>query len=78
MKKGIIKFNHPYREKWDITIIIFTIYNCLELPMDTAFNYRLKLDPYGISNALNLFIDFLNAVDIVFNFRTSYINKITG
>lgn len=75
---GILKFNHPYRENWDIFIIILTIYNCLELPIDTAFNYRLNHDPYGLFNGFNLIIDLLNAIDIVLNFRTTYINKLTG
>lgn len=40
LRKGIIKYNHPLREKWDFLIVILSIYNCIELPMDIAFNWR--------------------------------------
>lgn len=27
----------PNRERWDVVVIIFAVYNCLELPLDAAF-----------------------------------------
>lgn len=77
-KHGIIKFNHPLREKWDILIIVLTIYNCIELPFDAAFNYRSNHDPHGITDIINGLIDLMNMLDIVLNFRTTFLNKITG
>ena len=76
MKKGIIKFDHPLRENWDIFIILLTVYNCIELPLHAAFaDYK---DKGGLSDAINLLIDMINAIDIVLNFRTTFLNKLTG
>lgn len=48
LKIGIIKFNHPFREKWDYFIIFLSIYNCIELPLDAAFNYRSQINTTSI------------------------------
>ena len=49
-----------------------------EIPLDIAFDYRVKYDSKGISDGVNIFIDLLNIVDVVFNFRTTFINKESG
>lgn len=40
MKRGIIKYDHPFRQKWDILIVIVSLYNCVELPLDIAFSWK--------------------------------------
>lgn len=78
LKQGIIKFNHPFREKWDYFIILLSIYNCIELPMDAAFNYRKSENTSGIAEPLNNLIDTMFAFDIIMNFRTTTMNRLTG
>ena len=41
LREGIIKLDHPMRKYWDIFIILFTVYNCIEIPMEIAFNWRI-------------------------------------
>ena len=62
------------RKKWDFLIIIFSVYNCIELPMEAAFNWRKLHDPNGITEKLNNIIDFLFFIDILMNFRTTFFN----
>lgn len=59
-------------------IIVFAVYNCIELPMEVAFNWRELYDPAKIIDKLNNLIDIMFFLDIVMNFRTSYFNSKTG
>jgi len=67
---------HPYepiRLRWDLTVIGVMIYVLLDIPVRICFGIELPMDhPWEI---LNLMIDFFFMVDIVFNFRTGYIEE---
>lgn len=78
LSQGIIKQDHPLRKKWDVLIIAFSLYNCIELPMEAAFDWRALQDTYSITERLNHVIDFMFFIDIVMNFRTTYFNARTG
>ena len=78
LKQGIIKQDHPGRKNWDVLIICFSLYNCIELPMEIAFEWRKELDKNNLTEKLNNVIDFMFFVDIVMNFRTTYFNPRTG
>lgn len=62
--------------KWDLVIIFFTIYNCISIPYEVSFSKGFS-DHITIT-ILEHTIDFLFFVDILFNFRTTYINEKTG
>ena len=66
------------RKKWDVLIIVFSLYNCIELPMEIAYTWRETHDKYHITERLNNVIDVLFCIDIVMNFRTTYFNSRTG
>lgn len=66
------------RKKWDVIIIFFSLYNCIELPMEIAFNWRVLHDKHNLTERVNNVIDFLFFIDIVMNFRTTYFNDRTG
>ena len=66
------------RKRWDIIIILFSLYNCIELPMEIAFNYRKFHDERSIAEKFNNVVDVMFFVDIVMNFRTTYFNPRTG
>lgn len=74
----VIRYNNKWRERWDILIIVFAIYNCVELPLEVAYQWRKEFDKGNVSNYLNHGIDSLFLIDIILNFRTSFFNKSTG
>ena len=46
--------------------------------MDAAFQYRIERNTVSIAEPLNNVIDFLFAFDIFMNFRTTFLNRMTG
>ena len=78
LSRGIIKQDHPMRKKWDIIIIVFSLYNCIEIPLEIAFEWRKKNDLFNITERLNTVIDIMFFVDIIMNFRTTFFNSRTG
>ena len=74
--KWIIKINHPYRVRWDVIIMIFSIWNSITSPIEIAF----KPPEFARTDMVtaNYAIDILFLVDIVLNFRTSYTNALAG
>ena len=59
-------------------IIVFTLYNCIELPIEIAFAWRKQFDENQISDRLDNVIDFLFLCDIFMNFRTTFFHSVTG
>ena len=78
LRQGIIKLDHPFRKNWDVLVILFSLYNCIEVPMEIAFNWRIEHDKYQLTERINNVIDFMFAIDIIMNFRTTYFNPRTG
>jgi len=74
--KYIIKINHPYRVRWDVIIMIFSIWNSITSPIEIAF----KPEEFARTDMviINYAIDILFLIDILLNFRTSYTNALTG
>jgi hypothetical protein len=72
----IIKQDHPFRVKWDLIVMILSIINGITVPLDIAFQ------PPFFSNsvvvAINYIIDIMFVLDVLLNFRTTYINMNTG
>ena len=62
--------------RWDLLIIILALYNCLSIPYEVcygaAFTESVGLDVFEYS------IDVLFILDILINFRTTYVNTKTG
>lgn len=62
--------------RWDLLIIILALYNCISIPYEvcygSAFTESVGLDVFEYS------IDVLFFVDILINFRTTYVNPKTG
>ena len=63
---------------WDLLIILFALYNCVMIPLNVAFNIELdEVLPEGLDYCEKV-IDVLFVLDIVLNFRTTYINTKTN
>ena len=76
LARWIWRHNGPFRLRWDLLIILFTIYNCISIPYEVAFGAG-----FSDSIVMTIFdhtIDFLFFMDVIFNFRTTYINQKTG
>ena len=72
----IIRHNAKFRLRWDLCVILFTLYNCVSIPYEVGFEGGFS-DNVAIV-VLDYFIDFLFGLDIIFNFRTTYVNSKTG
>ena len=68
---------NPIKIKWDLFIILLAVYNCVSLPIELAL-----VPPFMQDNAMfdrfNNIIDIIFFVDIVINFRTTFVNPMTG
>lgn len=77
-RKGVLKLNNPMRVRWDVFIICFTIYNCIELPIEVGFKWRKSYDKDNVSSVLNGLIDSFFLLDIIMNFFTTFFHPQTG
>ena len=77
-----MKLNDPIRIKWDIFIIILSIWNSFTLPLDIAFNNddhnNIEFFKHSAVEVTNHVIDCLFLIDIFLNFRTTYQSSSTG
>ena len=67
-KRRILNPEGKYKASWDFFIGFWIVYSVLVVPVEIAFNQSA----FAASNALNLAIDGLFAVDIILSFRTAY------
>lgn len=67
-KRRILNPEGKYKASWDFFIGFWIIYSVLVVPVEIGFNQ----EAFAASNALNLAIDGLFAMDIVLSFRTAY------
>jgi len=76
MSKYIIRINNPLRIKWDMIVILLSIWNSIATPIEIAFKPpRFEERDMDIMNHI---IDIMFVGDILLNFVTSYFNSSTG
>ena len=66
----------PRRVKWDLFVMALAIWNCFSIPFFIAF--KPDIAGSNVMMAVDITIDFLFVVDIVINFRTSFMHPRTG
>jgi len=66
--------NSAAKFKWDMIIIILAIFNSISLPFTLAFIAEEGV----LYRILNILIDLFFVIDILINFRTSFIQPTTG
>lgn len=71
-----MRHNSKFRLRWDLLIIFFALYNCVSIPYSVAF--QSEFSTHISITIFNYLIDFCFFLDIVFNFRTTYVNSKTG
>ena len=66
----------PKKTKWDLFIILLALYNAYSIPFEIAFAPE-SLESVGVT-LLNAFVDLCFLMDLIFSFRTTYIDTLTG
>ena len=69
--KCVIFPTSSFRQRWDILIIFLVLYNVMVIPMEIG----LGLQPGTEWASAEYFVDSLFALDIIFNFRTGYLDS---
>jgi len=62
--------------RWDLVVILLALYNCVSIPYEVAFN--TKITDHWLMTIFNYVVDVCFFLDVVMNFRTTYINNKTG
>jgi hypothetical protein len=72
----MIKTQGKMRLQWDLVIILFSVYQAFTVPLDIAFSFDYSNSP--VFRTMNSIIDLVFIMDIIFRFRTTYIDPISG
>jgi hypothetical protein len=72
----MLRHNSKFRLRWDLLVIFLTLYNCINIPFIVAFDGAFTESITFV--VFDYIIDFCFFLDIVFNFRTTYVNSKTG
>jgi len=70
----MLKHNQPFRLRWDLFVMVLAIYNCISIPFNASFAPDAIIW-YEIWEGI---VDVCFAVDIIINFRTTYVNSQSG
>lgn len=71
----IIRHAGKFRLRWDLWVITLVLFNCVQVPMEIAFQEQFSNDSLV---AFGYFVDANFYIDIILNFRTTFINDKTG
>lgn len=77
-QQNIFKQNHPWRQNWDIFVMILAIYNSIMIPIEMAYMQESLLATYTVSDFLNNVTDIFFLIDIILNFHTTTTDELTG
>ena len=69
--KRLIRYNSKTKEKWDLYVIIFILYELINMPYRIAFLYEVS----NIIIIIDYFINVIFLVDIILMFYTTYQNN---
>lgn len=73
---NMVKAQGVNRLRWDFIIIFLAVYQGITIPIAISFNPDRLNSPFF--KTLDSLIDLVFLVDIVLNFRTTYIDSVTG
>ena len=77
-----LRHDSLFKAVWDWLILALVIFTAIEIPYSVAFLIPLQGNKWSIDDVtplfvFNLFVDFLFIVDILINFRTTFIKPTT-
>ena len=74
--KWLFRGHSKFKLRWDILIMLLAIFNCFEIPLDVSFTPDFMNAWYIF--VINSIIDFIFFLDLIVNFRTTFIHYKTG
>eukprot|EP00347_Sterkiella_histriomuscorum_P005402 403356751 len=75
LPRFMIRHNGKFRMRWDLLVILLTLYNCLAIPFNVAFSDRIE--DTVLQQVADRVIDVIFVFDLLLNFRTTYVNTKT-
>ena len=69
----IIRHSSKSRLRWDALVMFMVIYSSFQIPYDATF--RTEIQPLLLA-VVETTVDVLFALDILFNFRTTYVDEL--
>lgn len=72
----MLKAQGKSKLKWDIIIIIFSLYQAVMIPLDLFLTPDTFSGPIFVT--IDSMVDLFFVVDIIIRFRTTYIDPISG
>ncbi|CAI2361263.1 unnamed protein product [Moneuplotes crassus] len=75
-KRFLCRVHDKKRIRWDLFIMLCAIWNSIQIPYSIAFSPDSDAGAFNI--AVNLIMDSFFIVDIIFNFRTTYLDQESG
>jgi hypothetical protein len=73
----MLRYNDKIRVRWDLFVIVLALWNCVMIPLNVAFD-NIAFDNSTFMTDLNIIIDVAFGLDVISNFRTTFINTKTG
>ena len=74
--RWFIKGDGSFRLWWDLLMMVFTTFNVITIPLNLAFKPP-TLQTSAVA-AVNAIIDLFYLIDILFTFRTTYMDLLNG
>jgi hypothetical protein len=72
----LIRANSKFRTRWDILVIGFSLWICITLPVQIAFEPATLESLFN--QVINIAADIIYIVDLFINFRTTIFNDLTN
>ena len=75
--KCMLRHDNKLKAFWDLYIIVFVLWNCISIPLQISFRDLWWMNSifYNIAEGV---VDVSFAIDIIVNFRTTYITPKSG
>lgn len=70
--KWILSATSAVKLRWDLAVILMSLYSALFVPLELGF----QIDQYEVVKVVDYCVNVLFALDIIVNFRSSYLNEL--
>ena len=75
-KKWMFRSGDGWRVNWDLFIMFMAIYSWFAIPVQLSLNPDFTNHPAYIT--VDALINVIFIIDVIINFRTTFIHKVTG
>lgn len=70
-----LRYDSPYRLAWDVCIMLLLCYIAISLPVSIGFHGVMSIHATRGLEMVEHIIDVVFCIDIIINFRTTYVNE---